>query len=38
MRLGCFLPFLAIRFIAVGVQGVYIGMTNRTLSVRPAPR
>jgi hypothetical protein len=33
MRLGCFLPLLAIGFIAVGVQGVYIGMTNRTLSV-----
>jgi hypothetical protein len=30
MRLGCFLPILAIGLIAVGAQGLYVGLANRT--------
>jgi hypothetical protein len=30
MRLGCFLITLAIGLIAVGSQGLYVGLTNRT--------
>ncbi len=32
MRLGCFLLLLAIGFVVVGLQGLYVGLTNRTLS------
>jgi len=30
MRLGCLLPILAVGLIAVGSQGLYVGLTNRT--------
>ena len=30
MKLGCLLPILAIGLIAVGGQGLYVGVTNRT--------
>jgi hypothetical protein len=32
MRLGCFLPILAIGFLGVGGQGLYVGLTNRKLN------
>jgi hypothetical protein len=33
MKLGCLLPILAIGLVAVGGQGLYVGMTNRTPTV-----
>jgi hypothetical protein len=33
MRLGCFLTIMAIGLIAMGTQGVYVGVTNRTPKV-----
>jgi hypothetical protein len=30
MKLGCILPILAIGLVAVGGQGLYVGLTNRT--------
>ena len=33
MRLGCFLPLLAVGLIAMGAQGVYVGVTNRRPNV-----
>jgi hypothetical protein len=30
MKLGCLLPILAIGLVAVGGQGLYVGLTNRT--------
>jgi hypothetical protein len=33
MKLGCLLPILSIGLIAVGGQGLYVGVTNRTPSV-----
>jgi hypothetical protein len=30
MKLGCILPIVAIGFVAVGAQGLYVGLTNRT--------
>jgi hypothetical protein len=33
MKLGCILPILAIGLVAVGAQGLYVGMTNRTPTV-----
>jgi hypothetical protein len=30
MKLGCLLPILAIGLIAIGAQGLYVGVTNRT--------
>ena len=30
MKLGCFLPILAVGLVAVGSQGLYVGLTNRT--------
>ncbi len=32
MKLGCLLPILAIGFVVVGAQGLYVGLTNRTLT------
>jgi hypothetical protein len=33
MKLGCLLPILAIGLVAVGGQGLYVGLTNRTPAV-----
>ena len=33
MRLGCWLPILAIGLVAAGAQGLYVGLTNRTPTV-----
>jgi hypothetical protein len=33
MRLGCFLTILAIGLAALGAQGLYVGLTNRTPTV-----
>ena len=30
MKLGCILPIVAIGFVAVGAEGLYVGLTNRT--------
>ena len=32
MKLGCLLPILAIGFIMVGAEGLYVGLMNRTLT------
>lgn len=32
MRFGCFLLLLTIGFVVVGLQGLFVGLTNRTLS------
>ncbi|MFO0951637.1 MAG: hypothetical protein U0835_10900 [Isosphaeraceae bacterium] len=33
MKLGCFLPLVAVGLVAVGGQNLYVGLTNRTPSV-----
>jgi hypothetical protein len=33
MKLGCLLPILAIGLIAIGAQGLFVGLTNRTPQV-----
>jgi hypothetical protein len=33
MRLGCLLPILAVGLIAIGAQGLFVGLTNRTPQV-----